>query len=323
MAVPPTLSLARAVKTLPGETGMPGGSRYEPKWDGFRAAVVADGGVRLWSRHGTDLSAAFPEIVEAANIVPDGTVVDGELVAWVDGRLDFDALQQRSSAGSRRSAQLARALPASYVAFDLLAVLGRDVRHHPFDVRRELLEELTADWSAPLQLSPLTRDRSVAQEWSESMAAVGVEGIVAKGGGQTYEPGERAWVKIKRRESIDVVVAAVIGPMELPEALVIGTPSEGRLRIVGRTASLKRKTARSVGALLRHPAAPHPWPEFVSPGAIDRFNGGGDQVRLTLVEPIVGEVSADMARSNGAFRHSARLVRLRPELDPATVPPLR
>jgi hypothetical protein len=119
------------------------------------------------------------------------------------------------------------------------------------------------------------------------------------------------------------VVAAVIGPMELPEALVIGTPSEGRLRIVGRTASLKRKTARSVWALLRHPAAPHPWPEFVSPGAIDRFNGGGDQVRLTLVEPIVGEVSADMARSNGAFRHSARLVRLRPELDPATVPPLR
>jgi ATP-dependent DNA ligase len=268
------------------------------------------------------LTAAFPEVVDAITDVPDGCVLDGELVMWLEGRLDFDALQRRASAGRRRGAQLARTLPASYVAFDLLAVVGRDIRHHPLDVRRQLLEELAPDWDATLQLSPVTRDHTTAEEWSESMAAAGIEGIVAKGGNQPYTPDRREWVKVKRRQTLDVVVGAVIGSRTRPEAVVVGRPDGQRLRIVGRSTALKAYESRTLGELLRPPRGKHPWPEVVAPGAVDRFNAGREPIHLTLVEPVVAEISADMALTNGAFRHSVRFLRLRPDLDPNGVPPL-
>lgn len=322
LAIPPRLALARPAQDLPAESALPGGSRYEPKWDGFRVSIVVDRSVSLWSRRGTDLTPAFTDVVEAAERVPPGCVLDGELVIWAAGGLDFDALQRRASAGQRRGLQLARQWPASYVAFDLLAVVGRDIRRHPFDVRRQLLEELASGWNPPLQLSPVTRDREIATEWSESMAAAGVEGIIAKGGDQRYVPDQRAWVKVKRRQTLDVVVGAVIGARSHPEAVVVGRPDQNGLRIVGRSTALKSAQSRLLGELLHSPVGPHPWPEVVSPGAVDRFNAGRDPVELTLVEPVVAEVSADMALTNGAFRHGVRFLRLRPDLDPGEVPPL-
>ncbi|WP_344297066.1 hypothetical protein [Agromyces neolithicus] len=94
----------------------------------------------------------------------------------------------------------------------------------------------------------------------------------------------------------------------------MGLPIDGELHIVGRTTPLRPHVARDLAAHLRPPLGEHPWPEVVSPGALDRFNSR-DPVHLTLVEPFVVEVSADVALSGHSFRHAVRFVRARPELD--------
>ena len=313
--LPPRLALARMAAELPGVNALPGGCVYEPKWDGFRVVLAIDDDVTLWSRRGTDLTTAFPELRDAAvAAVPPGCILDGEAVVWGNGRLDFDALQRRNGVGAKRAAQLARTEPASFVAFDVLAVAGYDARPHPYARRRELLEELASRWEPPLSVSPTTRSLSEAREWSESMAAAGIEGIVAKGSAQPYLEDQRQWIKVKRRQTIDV-----IGPMQRPEAVVIGLPFDGELHIVGRSAPLRPDASRALASQLHPPAGPHPWPEVVSPGAIDRFNAGRDPVQLTLIDPLVVEVSADIALSGRAFRHSVRYLRARPELDIAEV----
>ena len=305
--------LARPVASIPASGGMPGGARYEPKWDGVRATVARrEDGVSLWSRRGTDLTAAFPEISAAAAGLPGGTVLDGEVVAWVDGRLYFDVLLARINVGSKRAAALARENPASLVLFDVLVADGTDVRPLPYDERRRLLEQLTLE--PPLALSPMTEDQAIAEQWFDDMAAAGIEGLVVKGGSQPYRGGERLWVKVKRRETIDVVVGAVIGPITRPTELVVGDLVDGELRIVGRSTPLSPAASRQLGQQLRPPAGAHPWPEVVSPGALSRFQGRGEPVKLTLVEPVVAEVSADSARVGGSFRHAVRFVRLRPDL---------
>ncbi len=316
LLVPPAVALARSVRELPAASAMPGGTRYEPKWDGFRTVVVHDDEVSLWSRRAKNLTKSFPELAAAARaMIPPGCVVDGEAVVWIDGRLSFDALQRRLGTGAERARRLASAQPASFVGFDMLAVAGHDVRRLPFDDRRRLLEELAGEWAPPLNLSPVTADVDEAREWMETLPAAGIEGIVAKGGGQPYVGGARDWLKVKRRDTLDVVLAAVIGPRQRPEAVVVGLPDQDGLRIVGRSTPLRPHEARQLGEHLRPPAGEHPWPEVVSPGAVDRFNAGRDPVQLTLVEPVVAEISADVAMSGRAFRHAVKYLRIRPELD--------
>jgi len=135
---PVQVALARAVERIPPAEALPGGSRYEPKWDGFRLILTRDeSGTNLWSRRGTNLSTTFPEITAACTeqLVP-GTVLDGEVVIWSAGRLDFGALQTRMGRSPRSAAAHADAHPASYAAFDILAHTGDDVRRLPFDDRR-------------------------------------------------------------------------------------------------------------------------------------------------------------------------------------------
>ena len=112
---------------------MPGGARYDLKWDDYRVqSQVSGDGARLWSRHGTDLSATFPEITAAlAEQLEPGTVLDGELVTWQGGRLAFEVLQQRMGRGPRKAAAAARTHPASLVLFDVLETGGADVRARP------------------------------------------------------------------------------------------------------------------------------------------------------------------------------------------------
>ena len=143
---PVGLELARAVEQLPGQHGMPGGSRYELKWDGFRVGVVCrEGDVRLWSRNGKDFTAKFPDVQAAleAQLSAD-CVLDGELVVWTGERLDFDALQQRIHPAESRVQMLSRQTPTSYIAFDLLAQDGEDLRKLPLGERRSRLEALLA-----------------------------------------------------------------------------------------------------------------------------------------------------------------------------------
>ena len=320
---PLSVALARPVETVPAADALPGGARYEPKWDGFRLLLVVDDDVTLWSRQGKNLTRAFPELVAAATQLPNGVILDGEAVVWSDDRLDFDALLRRTNGSPTTVAKLSRAQPASYVAFDILAIADRDARDLRLDDRRTLLEELALEWSPPLNLSPVTADTAEAAQWFRSLVASGIEGLVVKGGAQPYVGGDRTWVKVKHHDTLDVICAAVIGSRERPEELVIGLPIDGELRIVGR-ARLGTSTARELGRLLQEPAAPHPWPQEVNPGALSRFNRAGrEPVRLTLVQPLVVEISADVAMTGQSFRHVVRFVRARPEIPVAEVEPSR
>lgn len=317
---PVALALAKAVESIPREDALPGGSVYEMKFDGFRAVcLVGSDEVWLYSRQSKDLSWYFPDVLAAAaGQIPPGSVVDGELVVWSDDRLDFDALQLRMVTARAALPALVRERPASFVGFDVLAVAGQDTRGLPFADRRALLEELARSWVPPLNLSPATRDRAVAETWFKEMPATGVEGLLIKPGSQAYEP-RRIWLKVKSRDVLDVVCAAVIGPMSQPRAVVVGLPMRGRLRIVGRSAPLSAGAGRNLARYLRPPRGENPWPDEISERVLDRFTRESGPVRLTLVEPVVVEVSADVAWSGRAFRHSVRLVRIRPELDPGGV----
>jgi ATP-dependent DNA ligase len=239
-------------------------------------------------------------------------------VVWRAGRLDFDALQRRLSTRGPALERLVRTAPAAFAAFDLLAVAGRDVRAHPLRVRRALLEELATGWTGALQLSPASTERAQAEEWFAVLAEIGVEGVVVKGRDQPYAGGRRSWVKVKHRDTVELVCAAVIGPMTAPERLVLGRPDGAALPIVARSTPLHGAVARRLGEQLRPPRGPHPWPTEIPPSS---FSGSDAPVRLTLVEPIVVEVAADVALTGRTYRHPVRYVRTRPELTPAELPP--
>jgi ATP-dependent DNA ligase len=322
LAGPVAVELAKPVRDIPRADALPGGVLYEPKWDGYRLVVVRTAGTtRLWSKQGRDLTARFPDVAAAAVAqVPAGTVVDGEVVVWNGSRLDFGLLQRRMVTPPGRMAAQVAAAPASYVAFDLLALGGADLRRRRLRERRAALEELAARWAPPMQLSPATTDRAEAEQWFTDFRAAGVEGLVAKGAGSRYAPGRREWVKVKSWETTEVVAGGVIGPLERPGQLVAGRYRDGELVVVGRTSPLAPEQAAELAAVLR-PAGPgHPWPDRIGTG---RFGGGRLSVPLTRVQPdVVVEVSADAALQAGVFRHPLRFVRVRPDLTPDDVPEL-
>ncbi|HEY4630960.1 MAG TPA: ATP-dependent DNA ligase [Blastococcus sp.] len=319
---PVAVELAKPVRAIPGATALPGGCVYEPKWDGYRLVVVRSGtSTRAWSKQGRDLTDRFPDVVAAAVAqVPAGTVLDGEVVVWNGSRLDFGLLQQRMATPAGRIPPLARAHPASYVAFDVLASGGTDVRAWTLARRRAALEDLAAHWAPPLQLSPTTTDPAEAQRWFDDYRPAGIEGLVAKGAGTRYAPGRREWLKVKSWETTEVVVGGVIGTMERPSQLVAGRYREGELVVVGRTSPLSPRQSAELAAVLTPAVGDHPWPERIGTG---RFGGGRLSVALTRVEPaVVVEVSADAALQAGVFRHPLRFVRVRPDLRPDDLPPV-
>ncbi len=321
LAGPVAVQLAKPVAAIPPANALPGGCLYEPKWDGYRLVVVRTGSsTRVWSKQGRDLTDRFPDVAAAALAqVPAGTVLDGEVVIWNGSRLDFGLLQRRMVTAAGRIGPLVAAAPASYVAFDLLAAGGEDLRGQRLSRRRTALEALAGHWAPPMQLSPATRDPAEARRWFDDFRPAGVEGLVAKGVGSRYAPGRREWLKIKSWESTEVVAGGVIGPIERPSQLVAGRYRDGELVVVGRTSPLNPQQSAELAAVLT-PAGPgHPWPERIGTGA---FGGGKLSVALTRVEPTaVVEVSADAALQAGVFRHPLRFVRVRSDLEPGDVPP--
>lgn len=153
---PVEVALAKATETIPAPTALPGRTRYEMKWDGFRIAVVrTEDHTALWSRQGSRLDNQFPDLLAAAaDQLPPGVVLDGEGVIWSADRLDFSALLSRMSSSATSARRLASQQPASFVAFDVLAVAGHDVRDQSFAQRRALLEELAQSMRPPLQTEP-------------------------------------------------------------------------------------------------------------------------------------------------------------------------
>jgi ATP-dependent DNA ligase len=310
---PQGVMLARSAERLPSGRGLRGGCVYEPKWDGYRGLLfVTDAGVRIQSRRSADLTRGFPDIAAAARRqLPAGVVVDGELVVWSREGLDFEALHQRMTATKVRAAELAVAAPATFMAFDLLAVVGLDIRERPLRERRALLERLLADGRPPVQLTPQTNNLAVAEQWMKdyALAPVGIEGAVAKGAGDPYRPDQRGWVKVKIRDTADALVGAVVGTLERPTRLVLGRFIGGQLRIVGSTGDLRPAQQAEVAALLVL-AKEHPWPtELVLSW------GTGQRTPIVRVEPtITVEVLADQAIDAGRWRHTTRFVRTRSDL---------
>ncbi|SOD95767.1 ATP-dependent DNA ligase [Blastococcus haudaquaticus] len=319
---PVAVELAKPVRTIPHPTALPGGCLYEPKWDGYRLVVVRTGSsTRVWSKQGRDLTDRFPDVVAAAVAqIPAGSVVDGEVVVWNGSRLDFGLLQQRMVTAPGRIPALVAAHPASYVAFDLLASGGTDLRAEKLGRRRATLEDLAARWAPPLQLSPATTDPVEARTWFDDYRPAGIEGLVAKGVGTRYAPGRREWLKVKSWETTEVLAGGVIGPIGAPSQLVAGRYRDGELVVVGRTSPLDPRQSAELAAALSPASGPHPWPERIGTG---RFGGGRLSVALTRVDPtVVVEVSADAALQAGVFRHPLRFVRVRPDLRPADLAPL-
>lgn len=322
--------LAKPVKDLPGSDLLPGGCVYEPKWDGYRALLfvgTADDGapaVRLQSRRGGDYTTAFPDIAAAAVVqVPMGTVLDGELLVWGDGRLDFSALQQRAVA-VRRAGHLARRHPATFMAFDVLAVDGRDCRARPLRQRRRYLEGLLPALAPPLQVTPATADLRIAARWRQEYvdAQVGIEGLVIKGLAEPYRPGQRGWLKLRTRASAEAVVGAVTGSVEHPDRLILGLYDHGVLVVAGGTGPLRPGQAREVaGFLTAADPEQHPWPPELPGGR----TGGWSRARrlpVTLVTPdLVVEISADSAFERMAWRHVVRYVRVRLDRLPSDASP--
>lgn len=195
--------LAKSVPTIPADAS------YEPKWDGFRSICFRDGEeVELGSRNERPLTRYFPELVAAITTeLPERCVIDGEIIIATDRGLDFEALQQRIHPADSRVRMLAKQTPASFVAFDLLALGDEDYTRQPFVERRAALVAALADSGPSVHVTPATTDLTTAQRWFEEFEGAGLDGVIAKPLTVTYQPDKRVMFKIKHQRTADCVVA--------------------------------------------------------------------------------------------------------------------
>jgi ATP-dependent DNA ligase len=328
--------LAKAVSSIPEGSGW----LFEPKWDGFRAIVFRDGDeVYTQSRDLKPLDRYFPELGEPFRRgLPERCVVDGEIVIAAGDALDFEALLLRIHPAESRVAMLARESPASYVAFDLLALGDDDLRQRPQEERRTLLERELADADGPIHLTPATRDVSEATDWFARFEGAGLDGVVAKPLDGTYLPGKRAMLKIKHQRTADCVVAGFRwhknGPGTHVGSLLLGLfDDDGRLHHVGITSSFtwdRRASLLEELQPLRDGAVEsHPWREWADwashgsadasgqrlPGATSRWNRGRDLSWEPLRPERVCEVAYDHLQGD-RFRHATTFRRWRPDKPP-------
>jgi ATP-dependent DNA ligase len=322
--------LAKLAEALPSG----GGFLYEPKWDGFRAIVFRGGGdVFIQSRDMRPLDRYFPDLHDAfLSALPDGCVVDGEIVIASPGGLDFDALQLRLHPAASRVAMLAKATPAAFVGFDLLAVGSRDIRGVPQSERRSMLESLLVEVKPPLYLTPVTRDRALATEWLARFEGAGLDGVIAKPEQGEYEPGKRAMVKVKHSRTADCVVAGFRWHKSGPDAvgsLLLGLYDDhGQLQHVGVTSAFtmarRKELVRELEPLRTNALDQHPWREWADlggdgharmPGGQSRWSAGKDLSWEPLRVERVCEVKYDHLQGS-RFRHGTVFQRWRPDKQP-------
>ncbi|MEV7892207.1 ATP-dependent DNA ligase [Streptomyces sp. NPDC002817] len=320
--------LAKSVARIPPDM------QYEAKWDGFRAIVFRDGAeVELGSRTGKSLTRYFPELVAALQErVPERCVLDGEIVIARGGRLDFDALTERIHPAASRVRTLAERTPASFVAFDLLALQDESLLDVPQSDRRRLLTTALSGATAPVHVAPATTDIEVAQRWFEQYEGAGLDGVIAKPLALRYRPDDRAMFKIKHERTADVVVAGYrfhkSGP--IVGSLLLGLhDDEGTLQHVGVSAAfpMKRRAelVTELEPLRMEDATGHPWAAWSEeaahesarlPGAPSRWSGKKDLSWVAIRPERVAEVAYDHMENGVRFRHTARFRRWRPDREP-------
>ncbi|MDH3038037.1 ATP-dependent DNA ligase [Streptomyces griseoincarnatus] len=313
---------------------IPPGMQYEAKWDGFRAIVFRDGDeVELGSRTGKPLTRYFPELAEALRErLPERCVVDGEIVIAREGHLDFDALTERIHPADSRVRTLAERTPASFVAFDLLALADESLLDVPLTDRRKLLVRALRDATPPVHVAPATTDVEVARGWFEQYEGAGLDGVVAKPLDLRYRQDERAMFKIKHERTADVVVAGYrlhkSGPVV--GSLLLGLyDAQGALQHVGVSAAfpMKRRAelVEELEPLRMEDVSDHPWAAWADeaahasarlPGAPSRWTGKKDLSWVPLRPERVAEVAYDHMENGQRFRHTARFRRWRPDRAP-------
>lgn len=326
--------LAKSVKGIP-DPDKHGGLSFEPKWDGFRCLLFKDGDeVELASRNTKPLTRYFPEVVAAAREqLPESCVLDGEIFVAIGERLEFEVLQERIHPAASRIQMLSEKTPASYVAFDLLALGDESYAERPFAERRAALEGALTGLSGPCFLTRTTTDPAVAEQWFHQFEGAGLDGVVAKPLASPYQQNVRSMLKIKHERTADVVVAGYREhKTSTPEkpllgSLLLGLYSDGQLQHVGVSASF---TAARRAELIRElqplvcPIEEHPWghwSEFLTanpdrvPGTQSRWSQGKDLSFTPLRPELVLEVAYDHMEGR-RFRHTAQFRRWRTDRDP-------
>ena len=326
--------LSAAADRLPDGDGW----QFEPKWDGFRTLVFRDGSeILLQSRDEKPMNRYFPELLAPlAASLPKRCVLDGEIVIAGSHGLDFEALLLRIHPAESRVKLLAAQSPASYVAWDLLAIDDDDLRESPLELRRERLEDVLANASPPIHISPATRDREVAEDWFRRFEGAGLDGVMAKRLDAPYRAGERTMIKVKHSRTADCVVAGFRwhknGPGTMVGSLLLGLYDDaGKLHHVGVTAAfttvMRKQLVDELAPLRVNAIKNHPWRDWAEaqeeasakgqrmPGASSRWNRGKDLSWVPLRPERVVEVSYDHMQGT-RFRHAAHFLRWRPDKEP-------
>ena len=323
--------LAKAVPAIPV------GASYEPKWDGFRTIVFRDGDeLELGSRNERPMTRYFPELVAALKKeLPRRCVVDGEIVIATADGLDFEALQQRIHPADSRVRMLAERTPASFVAFDLLALGDENLTGRPFAERRHALEGALPANGRFVHVTPATRDPAEAERWFAEFEGAGLDGLIAKPLGGTYVPDKRVMFKIKHSRTADCVLAGFrwhttsTGEQPLIGSLLLGLYTDaGRLQHVGVvgafSATRRAELVEELAPLVRGPEDPHPWSEWADaeahrgqrlPGAVSRWNATKNLSFVPLRPERVLEVRYEHMAGD-RFRHLAQFVRWRDDRTP-------
>ncbi|MCU1330299.1 MAG: dependent ligase [Bryobacterales bacterium] len=324
---PPVLPmLAKRVSELPvGEDWL-----FEPKWDGFRALIFRDRDeLLIQSRDEKPLNRYFPDVVETLLAqLPQRCVLDGEIVIATGSGLDFDALQLRVHPAASRIKMLAQTTPASVVFFDLLAVGNRDLRADPFEVRRRELEAVLASTTAPVHLTPATKDASVAKDWFRRFEGAGLDGVMAKLRHGTYEPDKRVMLKVKHERDCDCVVAGFRWHKKADGSigsLLLGLYNDaGALQHVGVCASFTAQKRLELAEFLapyrENALAEHPWRGWAEagagedgqrmPGGKSRWSSGKDLSWEPVRPELVVEVAYEHMQGD-RFRHMSQFRRWR------------
>ncbi|HEY0507436.1 MAG TPA: ATP-dependent DNA ligase [Blastococcus sp.] len=326
--------LAKAATTVPTGEDL----YYEPKWDGFRCIIFRDGDqVELGSRNERPLTRYFPEVVAAVKAnFPEKCVVDGELVVPRGDRLHFEDLLQRIHPAESRITLLAEQTPASFVAFDLLAIGTDALLDVPFRERQARLRSALSGVRPPMYVTAITRDAGTAERWFETFEGAGLDGVVAKAGTLPYGPDQRLMTKIKHVRTADCVVAGFrwhkSGP--IVGSLLLGLYNDaGDLQHIGVAASFpmtrRAELVEELAPYRTHALDGHPWQDWAEaqvtedggehrmPGAVSRWNAKKDLSWVPLRPELVVEIKYDQLEGR-RLRHTGQFLRWRPDRDALT-----